>query len=164
MRLRWGRPVVAAIAGTLAWGAACGDPGAADFPIQATERSPWSPATGELADVVELTAERIQQDYATGRYGAVDLVEAYLARVGRYEGVYNAFVSMNPAALDIAAALDEEYRSSGPRGPLHGVPVVIKDNIDYGGLVTTAGYDGFSAAAGGIDMIPERDAEVVARN
>src|SRR5687767_6280502 len=114
-------------------------------------------------DVVELTAEQIQKDYAAGKYTAVELTQAYLDRIGQYEAVYNAFVSMNPDALEIAGALDAEYRRSGPRGPLHGVPVVIKDNIDYAGLVTTAGYAGFSKATGGIDMIPDDDAAAVER-
>lgn len=113
--------------------------------------------------VVELTAEQIQADYAAGRYTAVQLTEAFLARTERYEDIYNAFISMNPDALATAAVLDREYASTGPRGPLHGVPVVIKDNIDYAGQVTTAGYDGFSAAAGGVDMVPDDDAAVVTR-
>lgn len=114
-------------------------------------------------DVVELTAEQIQSDFAEGRYTAVQLTQALLARIERHEDLYNAFISMNPDALATAAALDREYASTGARGPLHGVPVVIKDNIDYGGQVTTAGYDGFSAAAGGVDMIPDDDAAVVTR-
>jgi Asp-tRNA(Asn)/Glu-tRNA(Gln) amidotransferase A subunit family amidase len=129
---------------------------------RATTPTPWAEPTLDL-DVVELTAERIQRDYAAGRYTAVELVQAYLDRIARYEDVYNAFISMNPAALEIAAALDAEYATSGPRGPLHGVPVVIKDNLDYGGLVTTAGFSGFSAATGGVDMIPDDDAAVVTR-
>jgi len=115
-------------------------------------------AAGQAIDVVELTVEDVQAGYASGRFMAVDLTRAFFARISRYEERYNAFISMNPAALDIAGALDEEYARSGPRGPLHGVPVVIKDNIDYGGLVTTAGWEGFSAAKGGIDMIPDDDA------
>ncbi len=114
-------------------------------------------------DVVGLTAVRIQEDYATAKYTAVQLVQAFLDRIARYEDHYNAFISMNPDALATAAALDEESRITGPRGPLHGVPVVIKDNLDYAGLVTTAGFDGFSSAAGGIDMIPSDDAAVVER-
>ena len=114
-------------------------------------------------DVVELTAEQIQADYAEGRYTAVQLTQAFLDRTERYEDLYNAFISMNPDALPTAAALDREYASTGPRGPLHGVPVVIKDNIDQAGQVTTAGYDGFSAATGGVDMIPDDDAAVVTR-
>ena len=114
-------------------------------------------------DLVELTAGQIQTDYAEGRYTAVQLTQASLDRIEHFEGLYNAFISMNPDALSTAAALDREYASTGPRGPLHGVPVVIKDNIDYAGQVTTAGYDGFSAAAGGVDMIPDDDAAVVTR-
>lgn len=114
-------------------------------------------------DVVELTAEQIQADYAEGRYTAVQLTQAFLGRIERFEDLYNAFISMDPDALPTAAALDREYASTGPRGPLHGVPVVIKDNIDQAGQVTTAGYDGFSAATGGVDMIPDDDAAVVTR-
>ena len=124
-----------------------------------------SPGPGRVSDidVVELTAEQIQVDYASGTYTAVQLTQAFLDRIDRYEDHYNAFISMNPEALTRAAFLDGEYASTGPRGPLHGVPVVIKDNIDYGGLVTTAGYEGFSAATGGVDMIPDDDAAVVER-
>ena len=114
-------------------------------------------------DVVELTAGQIQADYAEGRYTAVQLTEAFLERIDRHEDLYNAFISMNADARATAAALDREYASTGPRGPLHGVPVVVKDNIDQAGQVTTAGYDGFSAATGGVDMIPGDDAAVVTR-
>lgn len=132
--------------------------------FEVADRTPWSdPAYDDVLDVVELTVDRIQGDYAAGRYSALELVQAYLARIDTFEQVYNAFVSMNGDALETAARLDEEYRRSGPRGPLHGVPLVIKDNMDYGGMVTTAGYEGFSAATGGIDMIPGSDAVVVTR-
>jgi len=114
-------------------------------------------------DVEYLTAEGIQADYAAGRYTAVELTQTLLDRIEEYEALYNAFISMNPDALETAARLDREYAERGPRGPLHGVPVVIKDNLDQAGRVTTAGYWGFSAAAGGVDIIPERDATAVAR-
>jgi len=114
-------------------------------------------------DPVELTIEQIHEGFRTGAFTAEELTRASLERISRYERHYNAFISMNPDALEIARALDVEYAGDGPRGPLHGVPVVIKDNIDYGGLVTTAGFDGFSSRTGGVDMIPERDATVVKR-
>jgi Asp-tRNA(Asn)/Glu-tRNA(Gln) amidotransferase A subunit family amidase len=114
-------------------------------------------------DVAELTIAQVQADYAARKYTAVQLVQAYLDRIATYEEHYNAFISMNPKAIDEARELDRELTRSGPRGPLHGVPIVVKDNIDMGGLVTTAGFAGFSTATGGIDMIPARDAEVVAR-
>ncbi len=121
------------------------------------------PSSDLPVDVVELTAEQIRAGLAVGQYTAADLTRAFLERIALYEDRYNAMISINPDALGIADALDEEYRSSGPRSPLHGVPVVIKDNLDYEGLVTTAGFSGFSAAAGGIDMIPGDDAAAVQR-
>jgi Asp-tRNA(Asn)/Glu-tRNA(Gln) amidotransferase A subunit family amidase len=120
-------------------------------------------AYAQQIDIVELTVDDVQAAYASGRLTAVELTQAFLDRIARYEERYNAFISMNPDALRIAAELDAEYQAFGPRSPLHGVPVVIKDNIDYAGLVTTAGWEGFSAAAGGIDMVPDGDATVVSR-
>jgi Asp-tRNA(Asn)/Glu-tRNA(Gln) amidotransferase A subunit family amidase len=121
-------------------------------------------AQGPAIDVIELTAQQIQADYAARKYTAVQLTRAYLDRITRYEDHYNAFITMNPNALSIAAELDAEYARTGRlRGPLHGVPVVIKDNLDYGGLLTTAGWEGFSKATGGVDMIPDDDAAAVSR-
>jgi len=121
------------------------------------------PASAQEIDVVELTTRDLQAGYAAGTFTAEEVTRAFLRRIATYEGRYNAFISMNPEALADALALDVEYAGSGPRGPLHGVPVVIKDNIDIAGLVTTAGWDGFSAAHGGVDMIPDDDAAVVER-
>jgi len=114
-------------------------------------------------DVVEMTVADLQAGYASGAFTAVEVTEAFLDRIRAFEGYYNAFISMNPAALATAAELDSRYAGEGPVGPLHGVPVVIKDNIDYGGLVTTAGWEGFSRATGGVDMVPDDDAAVVSR-
>ena len=118
---------------------------------------------GQEIDVVEMTTADIAAGYAAGDFTAVELTRAFLARIARYESHYNAFISMNPDALATAAALDVEYAGTGSTGPLHGVPIVIKDNIDYGGLVTTAGWEGFSSTTGGVDMIPDDDAAVVSR-
>ncbi len=114
-------------------------------------------------DVTELTVAEVREGYAEGRFTAVQLTRAFLERIERYEPVYNAFISMNPFALERAAELDEAYRTAGPVGPLHGVPVVIKDNMDFAGLPTTVGFEGFSSAAGGIDMVPGDHAAVVSR-
>ena len=120
-------------------------------------------AAAQEIDVVEMTTRDVLAAYEAGEFTAVELTRAFLDRIRQYEDHYNAFISMNPDALRTAESLDIEYAGAGPRGPLHGVPVVIKDNIDYGGLVTTAGWEGFSSAAGGIDMIPDDDAAVVSR-
>ena len=72
-------------------------------------------------DVVELTAEQIRAGLAAGEYTAADLTRAFLERIALYEDRYNAMISINPDALAIADALDEEYRSSGaPRPPPRG--------------------------------------------
>ena len=93
------------------------------------------PSSGARAniDVVELTAVQVHEDLLASRYTVTELTQAFLDRIARYEDHYNAFISMNPEVLQIAAALDAELATTGPRGPLHGVPVVIKDNLDYGG-------------------------------
>ena len=122
-----------------------------------------SPGSAPAVDVVELTAVQVHEDLLASRYTVTELTRAFLDRIARYEDHYNAFISMNPEVLQIAAALDAELGTTGPRGPLHGVPVVIKDNLDYGGMVTTAGFDGFSAATGGVDMVPGDDAVAVER-
>ena len=133
----------------------CGGCGARALPVLAmavlSQTAPAPPAHSPpplLPDVLELTATQVHEDLLAARYTITELTQAFLDRIARYEDRYNAFISMNPDALVIAAALDEELRSTGPRGPLHGVPVVIKDNLDYAGMVTTAGFDGFSAATG----------------
>ena len=133
------------------------------FPPTPAPPTPTPTAPTLPPDIIELTAAQVHDDLLAGRYTVTELTRAFLDRIARYEEHYNAFVSMNPDALAIAAALDEELRATGARGPLHGVPVVIKDNLDYAGLVTTAGFDGFSAAAGGVDMIPGDDATAVER-
>ncbi len=150
-RLAWPVLVIALAAPTRS-----GLPAPAPFP-------PPGPATRLAIDVVELTATQVHQDLIASRYTVTELVQAFLDRIARYEDHYNAFISMNPEALAVAATLDEELRTSGPRGPLHGVPVVIKDNLDHAGLVTTAGFNGFSSATGGIDMVPGDDAAAVER-
>jgi len=120
-------------------------------------------ADAPSVDPVELTAESIQQGYAEGRFTVTQVTQAFLDRIAQYEERYNAFISMNPQAMADAQALEIEMLASGPRGPLHGVPVVIKDNLDMAGLVTTAGSADFSTAAGGVDMVPQDDAAVVER-
>jgi amidase len=109
----------------------------------------------------ELTIAQLQEAMATGRYTSRRLVELYLQRiddVDRRGPVLRAIAETNPDALAIADALDAERRANGPRGPLHGIPIVIKDNIDTGDrMKTTAG----SLALEG--SIAARDAVVVER-
>lgn len=113
--------------------------------------------------VIELTVQDVQVGLDSSTFTSADLVESFRARIDTYEPTYNAFISFNPDALETAKALDKEYEATGPRSPLHGVPIVIKDAMDFAGLPTTNGFAGFSSTAGGVDLIPETDAAIVAR-
>src|SRR6185503_1139253 len=91
----------------------------------------------------ELTITELQQGMQSGKYSSRELVEKYADRISDIDKKGPALASvieMNPDAEQIAAALDRERRERGPRGPLHGIPILIKDNIDTkDGMMTTAG-------------------------
>lgn len=91
----------------------------------------------------EYTILEIQQLYASGEATCSSLAAAYLERIENIDqsgpGI-NSVIEVNPEAMQIAAALDREREESGARSPLHGVPVLVKDNIDTGDrMMTTAG-------------------------
>ena len=91
--------------------------------------------------VVEATIAGLQEALAEGQLTSRQLVLAYLERIARIdrEGpALNSILEINPDALFIADALDIERRRHGPRGPLHGIPVVVKDNIDTGDKMHTS--------------------------
>jgi amidase len=110
----------------------------------------------EEAGVADLAARMNR-----GETSAAALVDAYLARIDALDRggpALRSILEVNPDARAIAASLDEERRARGPRGPLHGVPVVVKDNLDTGDrMQTTAG----SLALAGPPA--PRDAAVIAR-
>jgi amidase len=111
-------------------------------------------------DLEEITIEDIGKGFQSGRFSSKTLVEACLARIDlidRKGPAINAVIEINPDALRIAAELDREFKAKGPRGPLHGVPVLVKDNIDTAGMHTTAG----SLAL--LDAAPPKDAVLVTR-
>jgi amidase len=94
-------------------------------------------------DLDEITIADLQDGMKSGKYSARSLVEMYSARIDeidKHGPAINSVLELNPDALSIAKSLDEEQRAKGPRGPLHGVPVLIKDNIDTADrMMTTAG-------------------------
>mgnify|MGYP002332194557 CR=1 FL=1 len=112
---------------------------------------------------VEATIAELQQRLASNAVSAEALTAASLARIEQFEPNYNAFTFMNPDALAQARAIDARRAAGESLGPLAGIPVVIKESIDFAGLPSTAGYAGLSSAAGGIDLIPETNAPVVDR-
>jgi amidase len=99
-------------------------------------------------ELEEITISELQDGMKSGRFTARSLVEQYSARIdeidtprkGKRGPAVNAIIEMNPDALAIADSLDAERKAKGPRGPLHGIPVLIKDNIDTADrMMTTAG-------------------------
>ncbi len=94
-------------------------------------------------DLEEITISELQDGINSGRFTARSLVEKYSARIDEIDKrgpAVNAIIEMNPDASAIAEELDRERQAKGPRGPLHGIPVLIKDNIDTADrMMTTAG-------------------------
>jgi amidase len=94
-------------------------------------------------ELEEATLADLQAGMESGAYTARRLVERYVSRIEALDGrgpTLSHVMELNPDALAIAEALDAERRTNGPRGPLHGIPILIKDNIDTGDrMMTTAG-------------------------
>lgn len=109
----------------------------------------------------EITVDELQASMESGERTARSITELCLGRIEEMDGQgpeLRSIIETNPDALRIADELDAERRDSGPRGPLHGIPVAIKDNIDtHDGMTTTAG----SLALEG--SIPPRDAFIAQR-
>ncbi|MCY7292167.1 MAG: amidase, partial [Ferruginibacter sp.] len=94
-------------------------------------------------DLNEITVDELQQKMQTGAATAVSLTNMYLKRIKEIDKKgpkINAVIELNPDAVAIATALDKERKAGKIRGPLHGIPVLIKDNINTGDkMMTTAG-------------------------
>ncbi|HEX4496417.1 MAG TPA: amidase [Thermoanaerobaculia bacterium] len=135
---------------------------AAAMPLLAQPRSsPPSSSAPPPFELEEATIGDLRAALKSGKETARSITEKYLARIGALNAQgpeLRAVIETNPEALAIADALDAERRAKGPRGPLHGVPILLKDNIGTADrMTTTAG----SLALEG--LIPSRDAFVAAR-
>jgi amidase len=130
-------------AGREAEGGPAADPAAAAFPLE------------------EVTIAGLQEMMTSGKATSESLVKLYLERIEKIDRsgpALNSVIQTNPDALAIARELDRERKEKGPRGPLHGIPVLIKDNID------TA--DNMETTAGSLALLgskPARDAFIVER-
>jgi len=108
----------------------------------------------------EATISSVHEAIKQGKLTCRRLIEMYIERIEAYDKKgpsLNSVITINPKALEIADSLDEQYRISGFTGPLHGIPVLLKDNVDTGDMPTTAGSLSLE------DMIPEDDAFIVER-
>src|ERR1022692_3816771 len=102
-----------------------------------------NPFRGKAFELEEATIAQLQSAMKSGKETAVSLVKKYLRRIeeiDRRGPTLRAVIEVNPDALAIARALDHERKKKGPRGPMHGIPVLIKDNLDtHDRMMTTAG-------------------------
>ena len=90
-------------------------------------------------DLHELTIRDIHKAFKDGKYNSQRLVSAYLERIENLDPNINAITAVNPDALTIAKELDDDYQRTKVLRPLHGIPVIVKNNIHTKGLETTAG-------------------------
>jgi amidase len=118
------------------------NPASAKPAARSENRTPL-PVTPEPFALDEVTTAQLQEGMKSGTLTARSITEKYLQRIAeidKHGPAINSVIEINPDALAIADALDRERQEKGPRGPLHGVPVLIKDNIDtVDRMMTTAG-------------------------
>jgi amidase len=117
-----------------------------------------NPSAGGAADparpltIVETGIPELQSALQSGRVTSRQLVAQYLARIATYEDRINAIITVNPRALEEADAMDRERAAGRVRGPLHGIPIALKDNIHTTDIRTTGGALAFR------DLVPPYDA------
>lgn len=112
----------------------------------------------EPFQLIETTIERVHAAYKSGQLTSHQLVQLYLNRIEAYDKngpKINAIINLNPKALEDADKLDASFKTSGLVGPLHGIPIIIKDQVDAKGMPTTLGSVLLK------DYYPEKDAFVV---
>ncbi len=102
-----------------------------------------NPSQSNPFELLELEIPQLQQLLSKGQHTSVSLTKLYLDRIAEIDRngpKINSVIEINPEAIQIAELLDAERKSKGPRGPLHGIPILIKDNIDtVDKMATTAG-------------------------
>src|SRR5436305_6942093 len=127
--------------------------------LAAQTRSSQTPANA--ANLDEITLEALRSGLNSGQFTSRGLTQYYLSRIATIDQSghkVNSVIELNPDAQAIADDLDRERRAKGPRGPLHGIPILIKDNI--------ATADRMQTTAGSMALVgsrPPKDSFVVAR-
>jgi amidase len=117
----------------------------ASFPLQAKEKikSGSDEVIDDDFDLNEITIDELQERMSSGKLSSKKITEMYLKRIAKMDKqgpTLNAVIELNPDALEIAEQMDEERKNGKIRSRMHGIPVLIKDNIDTGDkMMTTAG-------------------------
>ena len=116
------------------------------------------PAAGQSRDLASLTLKQASDLLRTKAVSPVELTQACLARIEKYNPAFNAFITVTrEQALQVAREAETELQRGRWRGPLHGMPIALKDNIDTAGIRTTGASQLFE------NRVPETDAEVARR-
>jgi len=152
------RMMMGAVVAWLSLGFAC--------PLRAqVERTPAALEAAMDHDLLEVTIPRLERMYREHKYTVTQVVNWYIGRIRRYNGVYGAIENLDvKGALETAAREDDEAEAGGSgdaRGPMWGVPIVIKENTSVRGLVTSDGWQGYVIP--GHELIAPQDATIVAR-
>jgi Asp-tRNA(Asn)/Glu-tRNA(Gln) amidotransferase A subunit family amidase len=111
-------------------------------------------------DITELTIAQTHDRFERGTLTCEELVEGYVERIAAYDDAgpeLGAVITVNDGALERARELDAAFAADGPVGPLHGVPVLIKDQVQTADTVTSYGSEAFT------EFVPETDAEIVTK-
>ena len=111
-------------------------------PVSAHVPAPAFAQAGRTIDLDAATIADVNAAFAKGTLTSERLTQMFLARIDAYDRkgpALRAVITLNPKALDTARAMDAERKTKGPRSPLHGIPIVLKDNIDTVDLPTTGG-------------------------
>jgi amidase len=106
--------------------------------VAGAERASSRNMSGET-NFIETTVGEIRSAILSERMTAQEVTEGYLERIDEYDEKTNSIRMVNADAVERAKSLDEKFAESGPVGPLHGVPIILKDNVDTEDLLTTAG-------------------------
>src|SRR5258705_8078970 len=129
------------------------------FPVLLSFCAPvaWSQEKPAAYSVEETPLAQVSQDLATGKVSAVAITKAYIDRIRTYDGQLHSVIQIAPDALKQAAASDRRRKAGRTLGPMDGVPIILKDNIDAVGMATSAGSYAL------INNVPAKDAELVRR-
>src|ERR1700740_805740 len=110
-------------------------------------------------DLLEVTVPQLEQMYRAHKYTVTQVIQWYMARIAKYNGIYRAVQNVDAAGALAAAAREDAEPTA--HGPLWGVPIVTKENTSIKGLVTTDGWQGYIIP--GHELVAPKDATIVAK-